>query len=189
MVWILLICVVICIIAYFAYTFIQENINSVYIKSEIDSRFYKVRNNKNAKASADTLAVINKKVGRLLSVLKNEPYTPNIDLLLKRYNPSGLQENILQKNTTYTINKGESVSVCLSTRNTEETLYDINLLMFVIIHEMAHIGSFSLGHTPEFIRFFKYLLRVAIREKIWIYEDYRDTPKEYCGINVNSTPI
>lgn len=165
-------------------------INSIRVKSDIDNKYYIVRNNKNKQESADTLALINSKIIKLIDHLKNEnPKTKNVSLLLSRYNGDSLMENIELDNTTYTINKGTEIAVCLSTRDTHENLYDINKLMFVIIHELAHVGSESYGHNNEFRLFFIFLLKKSIEIGIYKYEDYSKQPAEYCGITINTTPI
>lgn len=166
---------------------------SVSIKSSIDNRYYIVRDNKNKQQSADTLALININIIKLIEYLKKEQNKTDIDqnikLLVSRYNNKSLMENIELDNTTYTINKGSEISICLSTRDTHEKIYDINKLMFVIIHELSHIGCKSYGHNAEFRSFFIYLLRKAIEIDLYKYEDYSKQPVEYCGISINATPI
>ena len=60
--------------------------------------------------------------------------------------------------------------------------------MFVIIHELAHVASESIGHTDEFWKNFKFLLIEA--EKIGIYKpiDYKTNPKNYCGMEITDNP-
>lgn len=165
-------------------------INSTKVRSTIDNRIYTVRNDKNSQESANLLAEINRRVMILIKHLDSqENKTTNSKLLVSRYDPDSLMENISQEHTTYTVNKGNEISVCLSTRDNEQHLYDVNRLMFVIIHELAHIGSESYGHGKEFVLFFIYLLNKSIELKIYKYEDYSKTPIEYCGININTTPI
>jgi hypothetical protein len=165
-------------------------INSTRVRSSIDNRFYTVRNDKNSQQSADLLAEINRRVLVLINHLDNlKNKTVNTKLLVSRYNPDSLMENVTQEHTTYTVNKGNEISVCLSTRDNNQDLYDINRLMFVIIHELAHIGSESYGHNKEFVLFFMYLLKQAVELKIYNYQDYSKQPIEYCGININTTPL
>lgn len=165
-------------------------IKSTRVKSSIDNRIYTVRNDKNSQQSADLLAEINKRVILLIKHLDTqENKTINSKLLVSRYDPDSLMENINQEHTTYTVNKGNEISVCLSTRDEDQHLYDINRLMFVIIHELAHIGSESYGHNKEFVLLFMYLLKKSVDLKIYEYQDYSKSPVEYCGININTTPI
>lgn len=166
-------------------------VNSEFVKSDIDGMYYRVRSTKNKQKSADTLAIINKRVSILLDILKKEvPENKNIKLLLQRYRSHSLMENIEMDNTTYTVNKGQEVAVCLSTRDPfDEKIYDINKLMFVIIHELTHIGCESQGHNGEFRTFFIFLLKKSIDAGIYNYQDYSEKPEEYCDITINSTPL
>lgn len=186
----ILIIIFICILCRYFFYKLSFYINSTTIKSNIDNNYYIVRNNKNKQKSADTLALININILKLIEHLKNEPnQTRNIKLLMSRYNSSSLMENINLENTTYTIDKGAEISVCLSSRDSSENIYDINELMFVIIHELAHVGCESYGHNAEFRVFFIYLLKKSMEINIYTYKDYFNKPIEYCGLTINATPV
>lgn len=164
--------------------------NSEQVKSLIDNKYYIVRDTKFKQKSADILALLNKKILILINSLKNDPKpNKNTILLIRRYRPESLMENILLENTTFTVNKGEEISVCLSPKTDSDMHYDINKLMFVLIHELAHIGSESYGHTQEFKGFFIFLLNRAIKLKLYKYQNYFKEPAEYCGITINTTPL
>lgn len=178
----------------FSAWFILKNafiyINSVSIKSSIDNRYYTVRNTKNAQESADLLAQTNKNIMFLIEHLKTLPSpSKNVELLIARYSPDSLTENISLENTTYTVNKGSEIAVCIASRDSHEKLYDINKIMFVMIHELAHVGCEGYGHGKEFVMFFIYLLRKAVELKIYEYHDYKQNPQEYCGMTISTTPI
>ena len=93
------------------------------------------------------------------------------------------------KYTSYSVNKGEKVVFCLRSRNSEEKLVDDNLLMFVALHEMAHIMTKSIGHTDEFWENFRYLLRQAIEIDLYQPHDFRNNPVEYCGTQITDSPL
>ena len=59
------------------------------------------------------------------------------------------------KAIAYTKNKGEEISVCLLD---EEKKF--NALMFVSIHELAHIGTKDIGHTFKFCENFRYVVEL-----------------------------
>mgnify|MGYP001589560388 CR=1 FL=1 len=182
------------LILYKIYNLLYIYNNSIYVFSNIDNQYYLVRNTSNKQESADTLAIINKNINKLLNSLrvlqtKEDSNNKNIELLLARYNPKHLMENIELDNTSYTINKGATVAVCLATRDLQEQIYDINNLMFVLIHELSHIGCVSTNHNEEFKNFFIFLLRKSIDCGIYTYQDYTKKPIEYCGMIINSTPI
>ena len=90
--------------------------------------------------------------------------------------------------SSYTINKGELMALCLRHKNNDHTFHDHNTLQFVMIHEMAHIASISEGHNQEFINNFRFLLREA--KSFGNYEpvNYSNKPINYCGIKVTNNP-
>lgn len=90
--------------------------------------------------------------------------------------------------TSYSVNKGEELSLCLTSKKTKE-LHNINLLMYVVIHELAHIACPEIGHGPLFKKIFKKLLEESIKINIYNYEDYNNNPLEYCGMTLNSNII
>ena len=55
----------------------------------------------------------------------------------------------------------------MDTEKTNGRLIDSNTLMYVALHEMAHICTESVGHTEEFWKNFKFLIIEA--EAINIY--------------------
>jgi hypothetical protein len=160
--------------------------NSLYTykKSRVDGRMYRVRNNSVAQESADLLANINIGIIKLREHILSLPPSkrPEYAERLMKFNPDSIQENILNIDTSYTINKGESVFFCIGSRDDHRQLYDINTLMYVSIHELAHIVSISVGHTDEFMKNFKDLLGHATDIGVYKYVDYSKSPQEYCGI-------
>ncbi len=91
------------------------------------------------------------------------------------------ENNMNNNNTSYTINKGDEMILCIRSKN-DYKLHNINDLLYVVIHEFAHIGCPEIGHTELFYKINKYLLERAIEKKIYKYEDYNKNPREYCGI-------
>ena len=65
----------------------------------------------------------------------------------------------------------------------------MNLLMYVAIHELAHIACPEIGHGSLFINIFKFLAEQAIKLKIYKYKDYYANPEEYCGMILSSTVL
>ena len=70
----------------------------------------------------------------------------------------------------------------------DDTFIELNLIIFVAIHEIAHVMTDEVGHTKKFWNNMRYLLEQG--EKIGIYtpEDYSKNPKMYCGLEINSVP-
>lgn len=162
--------------------------NYSYTKSNLDGKYYKTKNNHLAQESADIMAAININITKLITYIKSLNPQPEYSNRLFNFNPLAIEENILDIDTTYTLNKGSYVVFCVSPRNKQSNkVYDINTLMYVAIHELAHIVSISVGHTEEFKRNFKNLLKHSIDIGIYKYIDYSKTPQEYCGININAS--
>ena len=156
------------------------------VKSLIDDRTYIVRKLPDSQRAADKLAEINRKIINLIDSLKNED-REGIETLKDRYNPDQLSETGLgAKYTSYSVNKGEKISICV--RHEDNKFIDDNIIVFVVIHELAHVMTKSIGHTKEFWDNMAYLLEQG--EKIGIYkpENYKEKPVDYCGMEINSTP-
>jgi hypothetical protein len=65
----------------------------------------------------------------------------------------------------------------------------LNIVMFVLIHEMAHLMTFSVGHTPEFWANFKRILHDAVQCGIYTPVNYAHSPTNYCGMTITDSPI
>ena len=162
----------------------QKNIK--YETSKIDDRKYLVRKLKDSKDAANKLAELN---GHIFKIIDHCQTTKkeNIKLLKENYNPDTLSETIPgSKYTSYSVNKGEEIAICI--RNKDNTFMNINTILFVTIHELAHVMTLSTGHTKEFWNNMKYLLEEA--EKINLYKpvNYNKYNESYCGMTINSTP-
>jgi hypothetical protein len=150
------------------------------------------------KESANALADINGRVMKLIEHLEKK-YSKDpsknywIFMLKKNYNPSILSEAAVDNRyTTFTVDKSD-MHVCLRTRDQNEKMYEINLLMYVILHELAHLCNFDRrgypihGHGEEFKEIFKLLVVEAVKIGVYRYTDYSKQPQEYCNIVINST--
>ena len=60
--------------------------------------------------------------------------------------------------------------------------------MFVVLHELAHIMTLSIGHKTEFWDNFKFLLENAKEAGIHQPVDYSEKPQEYCGMTISDSP-
>ena len=115
----------------------------------------------------------------------------SIELLEKNLNVTrtNIYENApTSEYTSYSVNKGEEVVFCLKSRKNGE-LHTLNLLMYVAIHEMAHVGCCEIGHTVLFSKIFEYYTNESIKIGIYKYDDYDSNPVEYCGMVLSSSII
>jgi hypothetical protein len=161
------------------------NENKIFIKSNKDGREYEVRNIKGKQKAADLLCKIRKRLIRFCIYLKDKyGGKSNIKRLLKNFNPNNIKEGDSDlRFTSYSVNKGEEMVLCLRSRNPRDydELHNMNLLMYVSLHELSHMCSEQLHHTDEFHRNFKFLLKEA---KIGGFYKPNETPQEYCGLKI-----
>jgi predicted metal-dependent hydrolase len=165
--------------------------DSSLVKFKVDGDYVLVRDTNDKEQSAELLnELINKMYTLKDYVINNKNNYPDyieyIDQFNKNFNPNRtkIYETSLNSNyTSYSINKGEELSFCLRSKSTGK-LHNINLLMYVAVHELAHTACPETGHTPLFNKIFKFLLERAIEIKLYYYENYAKRPVEYCGMEL-----
>jgi len=162
------------------------------VKSDVDGEAYLVRNLSDRKAAANRLAEVRANVLRLMKHFKQSlTENPIAAAILKNFDgePSRFSESEADSSyTSYTLNKGEKMYVCLRQKNAVQTLVDVNVLTFVTLHELGHIGTHEIGHTPLFWNNFAWILKQAEHIGIYEYQDFSSTPAEYCGISITDQP-
>jgi len=158
------------------------------IVSNVDNRNYDVQIKNDSLEAANLIANIRQRLILLVQhMYKNFPNNPKVIRLNKNFNPDVIKEGIDNPSyTSYTVNKGEEIILCLRTDN---KLVDINILTFVCIHELSHIGNETVGHDDEFWEFFKELLTEAINIGVYTKYDYKTNPVDYCNIKITSSPM
>ena len=95
------------------------------------------------------------------------------------------ETEITSSYTSYNVNKGEEIVFCLRYKPSLK-LHNINDLVYVAVHEMAHSGCPENGHTPLFNRIFKFYLEEAVKIGIYNYHNYSSSPLMYCGMMLNT---
>lgn len=108
-----------------------------------------------------------KKDDPMLHVLKNKirPLHPDmVDYII-----------LLEDTKSYTINK-KKIYLCLKDENGD--YYDDNMLVFVAIHELAHVLCDEIGHTDKFQKIFQELLNKAA--DLQIYDPSVAPIQNYC---------
>jgi hypothetical protein len=109
-------------------------------------------------------------------------YKDNIETIYKKIDGVKVRENEGGNDlTSYSVNKGEELVFCVRSKSNNQ-LHDINELMYVAIHEVAHIGCPETGHTRLFAKINLFLLRKALDLGLYQYRDYSANPVEYCGM-------
>ena len=162
-----------------------------YVQSKVDGRKYLVRKLDDKEDAANLLANIRLKLIKLCDNLELQDIeNKDVYRLVKRFQPNNITEGSSnEKYTSYSVNKGEQVVFCLRSRDEKKKLVEENTMMFVALHELAHIMTASVGHTDEFWENFKFLLKKAIKLGIYRPEDYENKPVDYCGIKITNSPL
>ena len=158
------------------------------VVSTIDNRKYEVQVKDDAQEAADLIAKIREKLVLLVNhLIKTYPRDDRIERFKSNFNPDRLKEGIDDpKYTSYSINKGEQIVLCLRTNN---KLMDLNTMMFVVLHELSHICTLSLGHTTEFWDNFKWILEEAINIGIYKKQEFKLNNVDYCGMKITDSPL
>ena len=93
-----------------------------------------------------------------------EPVFPDINTVI-----------LLKGKKSYTINK-KKIHLCLFDKDGK--YYDKNMLIYVTLHELAHVRCDEVGHTDKFHTIFSDILDTASRKGI--YDPKKPIIKNYC---------
>ena len=161
----------------------------VKITSSVDNKKYTVQIKEDSKEAADLIAKIKQRIITLIEHMENTfgISDERVANLKNNFRPDRLKEGVDTPGyTSYSVNKGEQIVLCL--RN-KDSLVDINTMMFVVLHEMAHLSSVSIGHTEEFWNNFRWILEESINIGIYVKQDFEKKSVEYCGMDITSSPL
>ena len=159
-----------------------------YRKSKTNNIEYGIQEKFNKSDEAvELLAKLHQYMQKLVAGLAQKyPNDDRVKRLVTNFKNCKIEESPDKDDeSSYTINKGELMAICLRHKKEE---HHFHTLLFVIIHELSHIASITEGHNAEFIANFKWLLQEA--KKMGYYEpvDYRTSPMTYCGVKVTNNP-
>ena len=163
-----------------------------YVKSTVDDNSYLVRNLPDKLEAANRLAEVRSRILRLMKHFKQSNTDNQIALdILKNFDagPTRFSESTPDSSyTSFTLNKGEKIHVCLRQKNSSQDLVDVNVLTFVTLHEIGHIGTREIGHTPLFWNNFAWILKQAEELGIYEFQNFAEQPVPYCGISITDQP-
>jgi len=168
--------------------------NMIQVTSRVNNEIYKVRKfklKKRSQEAADLLGELHEKLKIVVKTLGNKyPNDERVKRLINRFPNTHLEESRESRSsqTSFSINKGEKIVFCLRSKDKEKKLVDLNLILFVGLHELSHIMTISIGHTDEFWENFKFVLKVAQDSGIYQCINFASKPTKYCGIVVSSSP-
>ena len=166
---------------------------TVAVKSSVDGNTYQVRDMPDKQEAADLLARVRQRMQKLYNYLI-ATYPEKLQVKQLRQNfkpePSRISESTPDaEHTSYSVNKGESVYLCLRQRQgNNESLVKENVMTFVALHEMAHMITTTIGHGPDFWNNFGWLLKISEEQGIYTYEDFAAHPVSYCGVKITDSP-
>jgi hypothetical protein len=191
---IFIIIILIFVIIFNCYNNYLQNSGLLIIEG-IDGNNYYVRDDNDKDRAADTLYEIRQNLKKLISFIEENSendkeffiFKDNINSIKNKIDNVIIKETPKSSSyTSYSVNKGEELYLCIRSKNTNE-IHDINDLLYVAIHEIAHIGCPEIGHTNLFFKINLYLLKKAVEFNLYKYDNYNNKPREYCGINLNNT--
>ena len=161
-----------------------------YRNSKLNNKKYGIQEEfDNSDEAVELLAKLHNHMLKFVDDLHIQlPKDDRVKRLVKGFKRADIEEAPNDDGSSYTINKGDLVALCLRHKEHGHPFHDYNTLLFVIIHEMSHIASISEGHNSEFITNFKWLLQNA--KALGYYEpvNYQKSPITYCGIKVTNNP-
>ena len=91
-------------------------------------------------------------------LLQDDPMLDHLRLLLINVHPIVGSLKLYKADKSYTLNK-EKIFLCL--KDNDNNYYPQNMLIYVTLHEIAHVLCTSQGHTEEFYNIFDSLLKRA----------------------------
>lgn len=159
--------------------------------SEVDGKKYCVRDRSKLSETADLLAQVTNKCEDLVKHVdkKYKGENDGVVRLVENFNPKSISETLPNSElTAYSENKGEKIAFCLTKNKTSQKLIDLNTLTFVAIHELSHLMTKSVGHKLDFWQNFKFLLENAKEANIYQPVDYKNKPKDFCGMTITDNP-
>lgn len=173
--------------------------NKLSIKSPLDNETYDVcKEFSDPEKAADVLAHLNNMNIEFIRYVRSTrgnaspDMAEKIDALIKRYHPQVMMENTphnsdLPRTTSYTTNKGEKMHICIRSLE-DDSIENIKILEFVVLHELAHVATDIWGHATPFWVTFKWVLQQAKAAGIHDPVNYAKSPIRYCGMDVNYNP-
>ena len=197
----IVLCVLLWIVIFYPKDTILDYFTTDFTKSNLDNRIYKVVGGLSDKnEAADILATLNEFMIQYLKYIKinvinnsNQPLYKQefFNRILNNYNIDTIFENEPKPGevTSFVADKGKQFGICLRKKGElKNQFHKLDILKFVMLHELTHLGCISYGHKTEFWSSFKIVLSEAVKSGLYKPINYLKKPETYCGIPVNSNP-
>jgi hypothetical protein len=165
----------------------------VEVRSTVDNQMYKVRALPDRQEAADLIARIRIRLAKFTEYLeKRYPDKSQVQRMVRNFRaePARFLESTPDAaHTSYSVNKGEKVHLCLRQRGGgSEALVGEEVMMFVSLHELAHSITQTIGHGPDFWNNFGWILREAETNGYYKHQDFAAQPVSYCGVSITDQP-
>lgn len=186
-----------------------EDRGMTYVKSDVDGDIYMVQDRKDKIQAANLLANVKANIYKITEYMykKTQDPTTNNTERYKEYYPYIMQlkdkikDVVIRESsgnsvyTSYTVNKGEKIIFCIRSKNITNYLqngsniHDLNVIMYVALHEISHVGCPEYNHTPLFKKIFRFICEEAIELGIYKKLNFASNPREYCGMLISNSIV
>lgn len=188
---------VVAMMSYLFYQYVAGGPGNLITVKASDGQRLQVQDLPHKDDAADMMAKVKSNINKVIEHYKQEEFIGDnpIKLLVERYNPNSIMENtVTSSDTSYSENKGEKIVLCMrdKTAPPEYPLVDFNTMMFVTLHELAHLMTEGLDahkHTREFWANFRRLLEDASKIGVYTPVNYSKNPVPYCGMMITDSPL
>lgn len=177
-----------------AYAVTQGPRNTIRMSGP-DGQQYEMQNLPNKEKAVEIMSAIRSNLMKLHEYYRDTPNVssdPAVARFVARFSSDVFVENdMASPDTSYSENKGQKIVVCLrdKTKAPQYPLIDQNTIMFVVLHEMSHLMTETIGHTQEFWTNFKRILHDAVQLGIYQPVNYAQRPTPYCGMTITDSPL
>lgn len=182
----------------FIIIYIQKYKSPVVAIEAFNNQAYLVNDLPDSQEAANMLARVMLILAKLVNLIikdydqgkgthTDDKYIKYVKQIKKRLPKVKISENPTNSNyTSYSINKGEELVFCIRNKINFK-IHDINVILYVAIHEIAHIGCPEIGHTNLFKKINLYLLSKSVCYGLYKYVNYFYLHEDYCGMTLTST--
>ena len=147
------------VIVIYKYCNMSAVVYESYTKHNGEKGQFLVRDTTDKHDAVIALSEIEKNLNNLIKILindkeciNNKEMFPFIQKINEKLQTVEIQETPADsKYTSYSVNKGEILVFCIRSKETFK-IHNLNELLYVAIHEIAHIGCPEVGHTELFFK-------------------------------------
>lgn len=86
----------------------------------------------------------------------------------------------------YSLNK-KNIHICI--RKADGGIESEEVAMYVLLHEAAHVATKSYGHSPVYWKNFQFMLELAEKLGVYIFDDFTAKKTTYCGHTLGKNVI